>query len=121
MNQKRQTGKNKVFHQGDIIMMNFDPVKGHEQAGRRPAVIISNNFYNEKMGLAIVCPISNQMTLFPTHISLDDRCVTTGKVFCEHCRTVDLQERKAAFVEKMPDDIFEEIESCVISCIEKHL
>lgn len=48
-----------MFQQGDIVFMDFNPTKGHEQAGRRPALIISNNDYNRIMGLYVVCPITN--------------------------------------------------------------
>lgn len=106
------------MHTGDIIMMDFNPTKGHEQAGHRPAVIISNQDYGKLMQLAIVCPITNTMNHFPVHIPLDDRTKTTGCVLCEHIRTVDLSQRDARYVEHMPDDIFEEVKDIVMSFFE---
>jgi len=51
------------FHQGDIVFLDFDPTKGHEQAGRRPAIVVSNDDYSRIMGLYIVCPITNIQNL----------------------------------------------------------
>ncbi|PXX75946.1 type II toxin-antitoxin system PemK/MazF family toxin [Dielma fastidiosa] len=103
---------------GDIVMMNFDPTRGHEQAGYRPAVIVSNQDYGRLMQLAIVCPITNTHNNFPVHIPLDERTKTTGCVLCEHVRTVDLTKRETKFVEKIPEDIFDEIKEIVISFFE---
>lgn len=103
---------------GDIITMDFNPTKGHEQAGHRPAVIISNSDYGKLMQLAIVCPITNTNNHFPVHIPLDVRSKTTGCILCEHVRTVDLSQRNAKYVEKLPQDIFEEVKDIVISFFE---
>lgn len=103
---------------GDIIMMNFNPAKGHEQAGHRPALVVNNKDYGRLVQLAIVCPITNTNNHFPLHIHLDDRNKTTGCVLCEHVRTVDLSQRNAKYVEHIPDDIFEEVKNIVISFFE---
>ena len=108
----------KYFEVGDIIMMNFNPTKGHEQSGHRPAVVLSNRDYARLMGLAIVCPITNNMKPFPVHVPLDERTKTTGCILCEHIRTVDLSHRNAQFIEKVPDDIFEEVKDIVMSFFE---
>lgn len=95
--------------------MDFNPTKGHEQAGHRPALIINNKEYGDLMDLAIVCPITNTKNQFPVHVPLDDRTKTTGVILCEHVRTVDLAQRNAKFIEKLPDDIFQEVQDIVIS------
>lgn len=97
------------FHQGDIIFMDFNPTKGHEQSGKRPAVIVSINDYQRIMGMAIVCPITNNTKYFPSHILLDDRTNTTGSILCEHIKAVDLEKRNAQFIEKLPNDLLEEV------------
>ncbi|MFR7592749.1 MAG: type II toxin-antitoxin system PemK/MazF family toxin [Longibaculum sp.] len=106
---------NHNFKQGDIIEMNFNPAKGHEQQGYRPALIISNDDYQRFMGLSIVCPITKNMKRFPTHVPLDERTDTYGCILCEHERTVDLKERDAKFKEKVPQDILEEVLNIVHS------
>lgn len=108
-----------MVKQGDIIKMDFNPQSGHEQAGYRPAVVISNNFFNEKTNLTIVCPITNTNRPFPLHVVLDDRTKTTGVVLCEHLKAVDLKSRQYSFIEKMPDDLLDEIIAIVFSEIER--
>lgn len=103
------------FKQGDIINLNFNPAKGHEQKGHRPALIVSNNDYQKYMGLSMVCPITKNMKTFPTHVPLDERTNTYGCILCEHIRTVDLNERNAVFKEKIPNDILEDVLNIVHS------
>ena len=75
-----------MVKQGDIIKISFNPQSGHEQAGYRPAVVVSNNYFNNITKLAMVCPITNSPNEFPLHIKLDDRdpkkiCVKRIKYF----------------------------------------
>ena len=107
-----------MVNQGDIIMVNFNPQLGHEQAGYRPAVVISNNFFNEITRMTILCPITNNAKKFPLHLPLDDRTVTDGVVLCEHTKSLDLYARDYKFVEKIPDDLLKEILEIVFSEIE---
>ena len=102
-----------VVKQGDIIKINFNPQKGHEEAGFRPAVIISNNTYNSKTNLVIACPISNTPNKYPLHVPLDDRTMTTGSVLCQHIRTLDINARDFIFIEKIPLEILEKVISIV--------
>jgi mRNA interferase MazF len=95
--------------QGDIVFLDFNPQSGHEQAGRRPGVIISNDLFYEKTKLAIVCPITNTNNKFPLHIPLDNRIKTTGIILTEHIKCLDIMSRNVQFVEKIPKDILEKI------------
>ena len=79
-----------MVKQGDIIKVSFDPNSGHEQAGYRPALVVSNNEFIKRTKLAMVCPITNTDNHFPLHVPLDARTKTTGVVLCEHVRTLDL-------------------------------
>lgn len=107
-----------MVKQGDIIKINFNPQQGHEQAGYRPAVVVSNDFFNQKARLFIVCPITNTNNSFPLHIPLDSRTNTTGVVLCEHLRAVDLNARPYQYIEKIPDDILDKVINVIISEIE---
>ena len=98
-----------MVNQGDIIKVNFNPQKGHEQAGYRPAVVVSNDVFNQKTNMTIVCPITNTNNKYPLHVPLDNRTTTTGVVLCEHVRTLDLNSRPNSFVEKLPDDLLEKV------------
>lgn len=107
-----------MVNQGDIIKVNFNPQRGHEQAGYRPALVVSNNVFNEKTNLTMVCPITNTDNKFPLHISLDKRTKTTGVVLCEHIRTLDLNAREYKFVESIPEDILQQVCDVLIAEIE---
>ena len=107
-----------MVRQGTIIKLDFNPQSGSEQAGYRPAVVISNDFFNEKAKLAIVCPITNTDKHFPLHVRLNDRTKTTGVVLCEHVRSLDLNSRTYTFIEAMPKDILETVINKVFAEIE---
>ncbi len=107
-----------MVEQGTIIKIDFNPQSGHEQAGYRPAVVISNNIFNEKTRLSIVCPITNTNNHFPLHISLDNRTETTGVILCEHIRTLDLNSRDYKIVERLPDDLLNKVINIVYAEIE---
>lgn len=108
-----------MVKQGTIIKINFNPQKGHEQAGYRPALIISNNVFNDKTNLSIVCPITNTDNKFPLHIPLDNRTKTTGVILCEHIKALDLNSRTFQEIEKIPNDILERVIDIVYSEIEQ--
>ena len=107
-----------MVKQGTIIKINFDPQKGHEQAGYRPAVVISNNDYNKNCNMTILCPITNTNKPFPLHIPLDNRTKTTGFVLCEHVRSLDLSVRPYDVVEMLPKDVLQRVLNVVIAEIE---
>ena len=98
-----------MVKQGTIIKINFNPQAGHEQAGYRPAVVISNDIFNEKAKLAIVCPITNTNNHFPLHIPLDERTKTTGVILCEHIKSLDLNSRTYQEIENLPNDLLQKV------------
>lgn len=104
--------------QGEIIKISFNPQSGHEQAGYRPAVVVSNNDFNRYTKMALVCPITNTNNSFPLHIPLDNRTITTGVVLCEHIRALDVYNRGYTSVELIPEDILEQIINVLYSEIE---
>lgn len=101
--------KQYIPEQGDIITLEFDPQAGHEQKGKRPAMVVSNQVFNNFTKIAMVCPITKTNREFPLHVALDDRTKTTGLVMCEQVKSLDISARGAAFYEKAPQDIIEEV------------
>lgn len=89
--------------QGDIVYVDFNPTKGHEQCGKRPAIVISNNVFNLYTKMAILCPITSNTKDFPTHYKLVDTKIINGSVLCEHIRSIDYESRNIKFVEKASD------------------
>ena len=105
--------------QGDIVWLDFDPPAGHEQRGRRPAVVISNAVGNRVLNArAFVCPVTSTDRDYPFQPRLDGRTETTGVVLCDQMRVVDLVARRAEFVETMPDDVLREVIDIVYGFIE---
>ena len=108
-----------MVKQGTIIKINFNPQAGHEQAGFRPAVVISNDIFNQKAKLSIVCPITNTNKHFPLHIPLDERTKTTGVILCEHIKALDLNSRTYQVIEQLPKDLLDNVIDVVYSEIEQ--
>ena len=97
-----------VFEQGDIVYLDFDPQAGHEQKGRRPALVVSNNLFNRVSSLTMVCPITHTDRGHPFHVRLDKRTKTDGVIMCDQARMLDLNSRRASFEEKTPSDLVAE-------------
>lgn len=106
-----------VPEKGDFITLSFDPQSGHEQRGRRPALVISNLLFNRATGLAIVCPITNRNRGIPFHLSVPNASTLTGFVMVEQVKSVDYHARKANFVEKAPTQFVEDVVAMVDICI----
>lgn len=115
---QRGTVMRYIPEQGDIVYLDFDPQIGHEQKGKRPAMIVSNNTYNKFTNIAMVCPITNTYRDYPLHVELDERTKTTGVIMCEQVKALDINARKATFQEKVPTDIVEEVVDILIGFIE---
>jgi len=104
--------------QGDIVYLDFDPQAGHEQKGRRPALIVSNYTYNRITRMALVCPITNTDRRFPLHIPLDSQTQTTGFIMCEQVKALDITVRNASLKERAPEDIVQEVFDIIYGIIE---
>lgn len=107
-----------VFEQGDIVYMDFDPQAGHEQRGRRPALVVSNDLFNRVSSLTMVCPITHTDRGNPFHIRLDGRTKTNGVVMCDQARMLNLSSHRATFEEKAPADIIAEAVDLIHGFIE---
>jgi len=99
---------NYIPEQGDIVALTFDPQSGHEQKGRRPAVIVSNKVFNRHLGLAFACPITNTKRDFPFHIKVESDRIT-GFIMVEQMKSIDYKSRKIKFIEKAKQDTVDEI------------
>lgn len=103
-----------IPEQGDIVALTFDPQSGHEQKGRRPAIIISNKVFNQHLGLAYACPITNTKRDFPFHVKVDSEQIT-GYIMVEQMKSIDYRSRKIKFIEKTKQEIIDEVLSIVES------
>src|SRR5438093_11322019 len=106
-----------VPEKGDFITLSFDPQAGHEQKGRRPALVISNHLFNQATGLTIACPITNTDRKIPFHLPVPVTSSLTGFVMVEQVKSIDYRARQAKFVEKGPSELVEDVIALVDVCI----
>ena len=104
---------------GDIIWLSLTPHSGHEQAGRRPALVVSNDTFNSyaKTG-AMVCPVTSTDRNSPLHVRLDERTSTSGVIMCDQAKILDIASRSAEFIEAAPEDIVLEAVDIVAGILE---
>ncbi len=106
-----------IPQKGDFVILTFDPQSGHEQKGRRPAIIISNTLFNQHTGLAIVCPITNTDRNFPFHVKVPKTPSLSGFIMVEQVKSVDFKQRKIKFIEKAPVGTIDEVLGILDACI----
>ncbi|MCA1796132.1 MAG: type II toxin-antitoxin system PemK/MazF family toxin [Geobacteraceae bacterium] len=106
-----------VPKQGDFIALTFDPQSGHEQKGRRPALVISKDLFNRSTGMAIVCPLTNTKRGFPFHVPIPKDSKLTGFIMVEQVKSVDFRARLAQRIEHGNDELLSEVLSILDACI----
>lgn len=93
---------------GDLIWLDFTPQSGHEQAGRRPALVISADEYNRAVGLVLACPITSRVKGYPFEVPLPDGLAVDGVVLADQVRNLDWKSRRARFISKASESVLAE-------------
>lgn len=109
--------KSYIPKKGDFVAATFDPQSGHEQRGRRPALVVSNALFNEHTGLAIVCPLTNTDRRFPFHVAVVGDPDVAGFIMVEQVKSIDFHARKAKRIGRVSDGVLEEVLSILDACI----
>ena len=109
--------KQYVPEKGDFIAVTFDPQSGHEQKGRRPALVVSNTLFNQQTGLAIVCPITKTDRGYPFHVAITGNPDVRGFVMVEQVKSIDFRARKAKLIGRASGDVLDEVLSLLDACI----
>lgn len=94
---------------GDVVWVSMNPQAGHEQAGRRPAVVLSPEMYNEKAGLAIMCPVTSQIKGYPFEVSMPSGLPVSGVILADQVKSLDWRARNAELICTMPAKAISEI------------
>jgi len=102
---------------GDFVALTFDPQSGHEQRGRRPALVVSNDLFNKHTGLCIACPVTNSRRDYPFHVAIPDACDVSGVVMVEQVKSIDFRARNVKRIGPAPDAVLEEVLSLLDACI----
>lgn len=90
---------------GHIVWIDFDPQSGHEQAGRRPAIVVSPAAYNEKIGLALLCPITSQVKGYPFEVTIPKGLNVAGVILADQIKSLDWKSRRAEFRCDVPHNV----------------
>lgn len=98
-----------IPERGNVVWITLNPQSGHEQSGRRPAVVISPSAYNGKVGLAILCPITNQIKGYPFEVLIPDGLAITGAILSDQVKSLDWQAREAEFICTLPKPTMAEV------------
>jgi mRNA interferase MazF len=94
---------------GHLIKLNFDPKAGHEQAGWRPAIVLTPAAYNRKTGLAILAPITHQAKGYPFEVALPEGLAISGVILSDHLKNLDWRARKARYEDRAPASVLNEV------------
>lgn len=94
---------------GDFVWLTFDPQAGREQAGRRPALVLSPKIYNARSGLALACPITNHAKGYPFEVAVPTGQGTTGVILADHLKSIDWKARYAEPLGRCTDDVMGEV------------
>jgi mRNA interferase MazF len=103
---------------GDLIWLQFNPQVGHEQAGHRPAVVISPAAYNRRVGLALCCPVTSQVKGYPFEVLLPQRLGIEGAILADQIKSLDWRVRKARRIGALPADVLEEAVGKILALVD---
>ncbi len=98
-----------VPQRGDVVWITLNPQAGHEQAGRRPAVVLSPRNYNSKTGLAILCPITSQVKGYPFEVPLPSGLPVTGAILSDQVKSLDWRARNTELICALPGETSSEV------------
>ena len=106
-----------VPRKGDFVALTFDPQSGHEQRGRRPALVVSNDLFNEHTGLCIACPITNARRDYPFHVAIPEGLQVSGVVMVEQVKSIDHRARDVRRIAPAPQAVLDEVLTILDACI----
>ncbi|MCI0378381.1 MAG: endoribonuclease MazF [Gemmataceae bacterium] len=113
-----KSGKAYAPERGDVVWLDFDPQAGHEQAGRRPALILSPMIYNRPSGLALLCPITSKAKGYPYEVAVPMGLGVSGVILADQVKNLDWKQRKVAFLCEMPYEVLEEVFEKLLTLID---
>jgi mRNA interferase MazF len=108
--------KSYIPKKGDFVAVTFDPQSGHEQKGRRPALVVSNTLFNERTGMAMVCPLTTTDRKYPFHVSVTNDKYLTGFVMVEQIKSIDFDARKTKYISKASEEVLDTVLSILDAC-----
>jgi mRNA interferase MazF len=107
-----------VPERGDIVWLQFDPQAGHEQAGHRPALVVSPREYNRKVGLALFCPITSRVKGYPFEVPLPEDGKARGAVLSDQLKSLDWRARKASRFDRASEAVVQEVTARILALVD---
>ena len=107
-----------VPERGDVVWLQFNPRVGSEQAGRRPALVVSPKSYNKKVGLALVCPITSRLKGYPFEVELPEGLDATGAILCDQLKSLDWRARHATRVGSVSGPVMQEVTARILALVD---
>ncbi|UCG89406.1 MAG: endoribonuclease MazF [Gemmatimonadota bacterium] len=107
-----------VPDRGDVVRLQFDPQTGHEQSGRRPAVVLSPRAYNSKVGLALFCPITSRPKGYPFEVRLQARTGLDGVILSDQIKSLDWKARSARKIARASRDVMQQVTALVLALVD---
>ena len=101
--------RKRALDRGDVIKLSFSPQKGREQAGYRPALVLSPKLYNEASNIVLLCAITNAETDWPYAVAFPKGAVVTGSVLADQLRSMNVNERQFKYIGKAPKEVIAEV------------
>jgi mRNA interferase MazF len=98
-----------ISDRGEVVWITLSPRAGHEQAGRRPALVLSPKAYNEKVGLAIFCPVTKQRKGYPFEVLIPEGLQVAGAILSDQVKSMDWRARKTELICSLPEAVVEEV------------
>lgn len=111
-------GRADVPERGDVVWLQFNPQAGSEQAGHRPALVISPKSYNRKVGLALVCPVTSCVKGYPFEVELPQGLATKGAILCDQIKSLDWRARRATRLGSVPDAVLQEVTARILALVD---
>jgi mRNA interferase MazF len=104
---------------GDVVWLQFNPQAGSEQAGHRPALVISPRSYNQRVGLALVCPITTWIKGYPFEVELPQGMKTEGAILCDQIKSLDWRARNAKRIGSVPPSVMQEVTARILALVDQ--
>lgn len=98
-----------IPRRGDVVWLSFNPQAGHEQASRRPAMVLSPEAYNARVGLALLCPVTSQVKGYPFEVGIPDNDRVSGVILADQVKSLDWRARQAELIISLPAHTVEEV------------
>lgn len=107
-----------VPDRGDLVWLQFAPQRGHEQAGLRPALVLSPRPYNRKVGLLLACPVTSHVKGYPFEVVLPEGISVSGAILCDQVKSLDWRARRARRIDRVPADVMEDVTARILALVD---